>query len=249
MVCTSAAPTDPATGAVLNYFAQQIPTFNNQRIGLTSQSLRLVPLTRDYNYAASQFGRFAGLSRLQTGIEMGLPMSPGQLLELENGVGDFSRPREYVDYARSVKDVLALCIAGFPAFEDRSHQRRSLIYLGPSEIRRPGETRAALFSEEQVRQMATEAGVQVNVITPAEGRSAGGDYLRSLAVGTGGRFDSYDPGSPMTATLDTIRANPPAPGGGYAAMIDRRGDYPNVALMVGVAVAALLSIAMAVARR
>jgi hypothetical protein len=249
MVCTGADATDPATGALLNYFAQHVPTFANQRIGLTSQSLRLVPLTRDYGYAAGQFGRFADVSRLQYGANARLRMTPKQRLDLDNGVSDFSRPRDYVDYARSVRDVLALCIAGFPSFEDRSSQRRSLIYLGPSEIRQPDEGRPALFSEEQVKQMAAAAGVQVNVITPASARSAEGDYLRSLAADTGGRFDEYEPGSPLTATLDAIRANPPVAERGNAAIIDRRGDYPNLALMVGVAVSALVCLALMVARR
>lgn len=249
MVCTGADATDPATGAVLNYFTQQIPTFSNQRIGLTSQSLRLVPLTRDYQYAASQFGHFATLARLQFGVNRRWPMAPGQLLELRNGVEDFSRPLEYVDYARSVEDVLALCIAGFPTFEDKSSQRRSLIYVGASEIREQGESRTSLFSAEKVRQMAIEAGVQINVITRASGPSAEVDHLRSLADSTGGRFDQYNVGTGLTPTLDAIRANPPAAAGAHAAVIDRRADYPNIALVVGIAVSALLCIGLMVARR
>ena len=55
MLCVDGPATDPAASATLRYFAEQVKTFSTQRIGLTSANRRVVPLTRDYQYAAAQF--------------------------------------------------------------------------------------------------------------------------------------------------------------------------------------------------
>jgi hypothetical protein len=249
MVCAGARVTDPATAAMLNYFTRQIPTFDTQRIGLTSESLRVVPLTRDYLYAASKFGRFAKLAALQDGVDAGQPVSPGQQLDLRNGGNEFSRPLAYVDYARSVEDILALCMAGFPSFEDKNLQRRSLIYLGPSDSRAPDEQRPSLFSAQQVQEMAAAAGIQVNLLT-GSGSSPQDDRLRSIAADTGGKFATYDGGGTnVAATLDSIRANPPRADSSASAFTGRLGDYPNVALITGIVVSALLCMCLVVLRR
>ena len=59
MLCMGGPPTDPAVGATLRYFADRVKTFGTQRIGLTSPNRRVVPLTRDYQYAAAQFNKYA----------------------------------------------------------------------------------------------------------------------------------------------------------------------------------------------
>lgn len=245
MLCVGGPVTDPATAGLLNYFARQTSRFDTQRIGLTSSSLRVVPMTRDYRYAGDSFLRYARLAELARQS----PLTTAQEAELRSRAAEFDRPLDYVDYARSVEDVLALCLAGFPAGGE-SERQRSLIYLGDSSIRPRGEQRPALFNAQQVTQMARDRGVQLNVVT------SGGDSLRPVASGTGGSFRTYnstgteadlagstDPA--LSAALDEIRSRPTQ----SAVSAEAAGDTPGAALVVGVILAALLCASLAVVRR
>ena len=101
MLCVGQPVTDAATAELLDYFARQaITSPQAQRIGLTSVNRRLVPLTRDHQYAAARFGDYAGAHQAQS--------------------ASFAPPVPYTDYAASVNDVLALCLSGFPP--DRAAQ-------------------------------------------------------------------------------------------------------------------------------
>src|SRR5690349_7141005 len=91
MVCVGGPQDSPGVAATLNYFADRITNFGTQRIGLTSANRRVVPVTRDYLYAAAQFAD----SALQGSPRLVAPVS-------------------YVDYTPSVDDVLAMCLTGFP---------------------------------------------------------------------------------------------------------------------------------------
>ncbi|MBV9088516.1 MAG: hypothetical protein JO044_01210 [Mycobacteriaceae bacterium] len=244
MVCVGDPVTDAATASLLNYFARQTVGFDTQRIGLTSSSLRVVPLTRDYQYAADEFSRYAELAALQQNLDADKPLSEAQHNELRTGVEDFSRPLDYVDYARSTADVLALCMAGFPNIENDPARRRSVIYLGPNETRRPDEQRPALFSAQQVKDIAVGAGIEVNTITPANDAD-----LDAIAAGTGGRVETYDSGAAeLDASVDRIRAAASVAGAGRKT-IARPVDSPKVPLIGGIVVSALLCIALAVQRR
>jgi hypothetical protein len=229
MLCVGQPVTDPATAEFLSYFAAKAKTFGTQRIGLTSPTRRVVPLTRDYQYAAGQFGTYASAGRAKAAA--------------------FSPAVSYVDYAASVDDVLALCMTGFPSFEDKSNRGRSVIYLGPGSIRAPGETRPALFVSQRVTDMAAKAGVQINAITTSpRGREAG---LRSVTEATGGQLFFYDAGdSTLSDDLDTIGERSPAaalPGG--ATVLGWRSDSAALPLAVGVIASALLCVFLAVLRR
>jgi hypothetical protein len=256
--------TDPATAGVLNYFARQAKTFDTQRIGLTSSTLRVVPLTRDYQYAADRFSRYATLAAVQGSVEANKPVSAGELAGLRSGLDEFSRSPTYVDYTRSVEDILALCMTGFPSFEDKGAHRRSLIYWGPSTLRDANDQRPSLFSTKQVKDMAAAAGIQINVI----GRSGlpdpalvGVNNLYAVASGTGGRFEIYNPvgtdvdtsggtNPTLGATLDTICASrPPVVLADGKTLTARSWDYPNVPLIAGLAVSALLCLSLLVLRR
>lgn len=104
MVCAG-APTDEAPmAAALRYFAARVPGYDTQRIGLTVPDRRVIPLTRDHQYAAT---RFADYGRTAA-----------------------TPPVRYSDYSPTVEDVLALCITGFPSFDRIEPQRRSVIYIG-----------------------------------------------------------------------------------------------------------------------
>lgn len=135
MLCIGGAPTDPAVRTTLRYFAGQVQTFTTQRIGLTTADRRIVPLTRDYQYAAAQFN-----------------------------ADSWAPAVSYVNYAGGVEDVLAMCLAGFPSSDQEPAERRSLIYVGPGSLRAPGETRPTLFTADAVRGLAQDADVQVNVV-------------------------------------------------------------------------------------
>ena len=114
-------------------------------------------------------------------------------------------PVRYVDYAPSVEDILALCMTGFPSFEHKSTHRRSLIYLGPSTIRSPGETRPSMFTDQRATDMAATAGIQINVISPSGQEN---NTLRTTSESTGGQYFRIDPsGADLSAQLDSIRSN------------------------------------------
>jgi hypothetical protein len=209
-----------------------------------------VPLTRDYQYAAGQFGEFAELARLQAADDTGNPVSVAESTALRDRSAAFSPPVSYVDYAPSVADVLALCLTGFPPFEPKGVRSRTLVYLGPGAIRNPAEKRPALFTDQRVTEMAREAGVQVNAIaTPARET----DTLRLVTESTGGQFfrlegDGTDrSGARLAGNLDAIRAKPPAIGAQVA--VGRLEDAPAIALTVALAASVMLGVALVVLRR
>jgi hypothetical protein len=219
MLCVDGPVTDPAASATLRYFAEQVKTFDTQRIGLTSPNRRVVPLTRDYQYAAAQLSTYAQPER-----------------------DGFVAPVSYVDYAEGAEDLLALCLTGFPSFDQRPAQRRSVIYVGPDAGGTPDERRPALFTADRVKEMARTAGVQVNVIVTG----ADTDALASLARDTGGRSFSAD--SDVTAHLADISGNPPAAAATDDTAPVKPAESPDVPLAVAL-LAALLLAAWPVVRR
>ncbi len=236
MLCVGEPVTARATGEFLTHFAGQAKTYGTQRIGLTSPTRRVVPMTRDYQYAAGRFGDFARITQRSD-------------VTAEAKAAEFAPAVSYVDYAPSVDDVLALCMTGFPSFEQKSTHRRTLIYLGPSSIRAPDETRPALFVDQRVTEMANQAGIQINAITTSpRGREAA---LRSITESTGGKFLYYTAGdATLSADLDTISENPPPaalPGG--AGVIGWSSDSPSIPLIVAVVASTLLCVSLAVLRR
>lgn len=236
MLCVGEPVTAKATGELLSDFAWQAKTYGTQRIGLTSATRRVVPMTRDYQYAAGRFGDFARLTQQPN-------------IAAHDKAAEFAPPVSYVDYAPSVDDVLALCMTGFPSFADKSTHRRSLIYLGPAAIRAPDETRPSLFVDQRVTDMANRAGIQINAITTSpRGREA---TLRSITESTGGKFFYYNPdNSALNTDLAAIRDDPPPadlPGG--AGVIGWSSDSPDIPLIVAVVAGALLCVSLAVLRR
>jgi hypothetical protein len=228
MLCVGQPVTDATTTELLDYFARQaIASPQRQRIGLTSANRRLVPLTRDHQYAAERFGDYTGAHEAQS--------------------ASFAPPVSYTDYAASVNDVLALCLSGFPSDEQHSSGRRSVIYLGPSDLRAAGEQRAALFTDGSVRALAERAGAQVNVIDTAPSPASGA--LVALSEQTGGRYAVPTTTSVMLI-LNEIRAHTPLArrADGTIVTADLR-DAPVVPLVIAIVSAAVLSVALLVLRR
>lgn len=236
MLCVGQPVTDPATGEFLSYFAQQARTYGTQRIGLTSPNRRVVPLTRDYQYAVEKLGDAAALAQLPADTEI----SPAQRSAKRNTIASFTAPVTYVDYAPSVADVLALCMTGFPSSDAPGDRRRSMIYLGPGEVRRADETRPSLFTAQQVTEVAREKGIQVNALAASPGD------LRAVVESTGGRYASV--GANLTGDLDEIRAHPPD-AAQSTTVTGWRGDSPTIPLTVAVVVSALLCLSLVVLRR
>jgi hypothetical protein len=226
MLCVGGPVTDPAASAVLRDFAGRVKTFTTQRVGLTSPNRRVVPLTRDYQYAAGQFSAYAQQGSAQT------------------RAASFAPSVSYSDYAEGVEDVLALCLTGFPSFDEKSAQRRSVIYVGPDALRAPDERRPVLFSTDRVRDMATTAGVQINALVTGDDS----DTLAAIARDTGGR--SFPTDSDVTAALAEIRDNPPpATPAEEAAERTKPTESPDVPLVVALLAAVALAVWPVVMRR
>ena len=224
MLCVGGAATEPAVGATLRYFADRVETFTTQRIGLTSSNTRVVPLTRDYQYAAAQFNEYGG------------PSEPSA-----DAVG-WAPAVSYVDYAGGVEDVLAMCLTGFPSFDQKTPQRRSLIYVGPGSRRVPGEKRPALFTAETVRDLARTAGVQVNVVITG----SGSDALDELARDTGGL--AFSGNANTTAQVSEIRNRPPSQAADNGAVV-RLTETPDIPIILALTALAGLVLWPLVVRR
>lgn len=211
MVCVGGPASDPAVSTAMRYFAEQAGSLGTDRIGLTSANRRVIPLTRDYQYAAAQFGAAAQ----------------------REGSRPLVAPVSYVDYSAGVQDVLALCLTGFPSFDETSAQRRSLIYVGPESLPGAGQT-APLFTTDRVRELAVTAGVQVNAITPGSGEGT----VAGLARDTGGQW--FSDAADVSGTLAEIRAHPPEAGSTDESAQVRSAETPGVPLVLGLLALAVL---------
>ena len=80
----------------------------------------------------------------------------------------------YVNYAGGVEDVMAMCLTGFPSFDQEPAQRRSLIYVGPGSRRAPGETRPTLFTADAVRGLAEDRRCSGQCAVDGTGRRRAG---------------------------------------------------------------------------
>jgi hypothetical protein len=200
-----------------------VTTFGTQRIALTSPNRRVVPMTRDYQYVAARFFDYS---------------QPAAGQEPRAG---FTAPVSYVDYVPDIDDVLALCITGFPRFDSPAGQRRSLIYVGPANLRAPADRRPDLFSADRVTDLADTAGVQVNAIVTRPGA----ETVNAVADNTGGR--SATAGPDLTAQLDAIRNNPPTAMPASAAAT-RRDETPDVPLALAMFAVTGLAITRVVLR-
>ena len=225
MLCVAEPATSEATGRFLSYFARQAGSYSVTRIGLTSPNRRVVPLTRDYQFAAERFGDYAQISQNPSAPPPAQPLTA---------------PVEYTDYAPTVADVLALCLNGFPGFPAASETDRSVLYLGPGELRAPGDDCPSLFTDVQVADMARDAGVRIDAIATA-GRPT--NALAAAAERTGGLFLRYDPAA-ATGQLDQIRAAQQARGAD-----EQRIDAPVVVLIAALMLTALLGISLLAVRR
>lgn len=216
MLCVAEPGDAEATGPFLRYFARQAAGYGTTRIGLTSSNRRAVPLTRDYQFTAERFGDYA------------------------QGTRPLRAPVDYSDYAPTLPDVLALCLNGFPGFPAPGDTNRAVIYLGPGELRAPGDDRPSLFTQAQVTDMARRAGVQINAVaTP--GRPT--DALAATAEETGGLFLRYDPAA-LSGQLDEIRAAQ-----ADRAADEQRVDSPVVVLIAALMLAVLLGTTLLAVRR
>jgi hypothetical protein len=217
MLCLGAPAADGTTVQFLDHFARQTTTLDVQRIGLTTPTARVVPLTRDYQFAAQRLGDYPAAKTVT-----------------------------YTNYTPTVTDTLALCLTGFGTAP--TTHRRSVIYLGPSTF---GGEQPGLFSHQQVAELAAKAGAQVNAIVQVDVSDAaqrGDAELNELATGSGGLFFRYHAAAPggsdpsLTEDLDTIRANP-------AQTATPPPDHPGPLLVTALAAAAVLGIALVMARR
>ncbi|MDA2891787.1 hypothetical protein PDG61_12755 [Mycolicibacterium sp. BiH015] len=221
MLCVGAPVDDKATGQFLGYFARQTTTYGSERIGLTSLNRRLLPLTRDHQFAAGRLGDFA----------RDAPTAPA-----------FNAPVEYDDYSPTVSDALALCLTGFPGFETVGDTRRSLIYIGPGALRPPDDDTPSLYTDAQVIEMARQAGVQINAVaTPGRDTAS----LSAVSDATGGRFFRYD-AADLDGQLDAIRASAPS---GPGDRVDAKEDSPTAAVLAALVLSALLGVSLLAVRR
>ena len=62
---------------------------DTRRIGLTSTTLRVIPLTRDYRYAADRLKSLARLARIQQDLDTRKPVSDADRTDLKGGSRNF----------------------------------------------------------------------------------------------------------------------------------------------------------------
>ncbi|OBF22698.1 hypothetical protein A5725_10725 [Mycobacterium kubicae] len=260
MLCVGQPVSDPSTADFLHYYAdsaQRLQPQDTRRIGLTSSTLRVIPVTRDHSFVADRLGSLSRLAGIKQSLDTRKPVPDADRALLTNGSEEFSRPVNYVDYAPSVADVLALCMTGFPSYQAESGHRRQLIYLGHSTFRDPADRRPSLFTSESLQRLAVQQGVQVNVVVRSDiaaSSTEDTDALRATAQACDGRFFLYNPAgtsdSTLSHNLDEIEANTPGaqlPGG--KVITSQSADSPEILLIASVVVAALLSVSLAVLRR
>ncbi|BBY73728.1 hypothetical protein MPRF_06270 [Mycolicibacterium parafortuitum] len=220
MLCVGEPADAPPVSEFLGYFARQATAYGTERIALTSPNRRLIPMTRDYQFAAGRLAEFA----------RNAPTAP-----------PFTAGVEYADYTPTVADVLALCLTGFPGFETPGDTHRTLIYLGPGALRDPDDTGPSLYTDAAVADMARQAGVVINAIaTP--GRDTGA--LSAAVDATGGEFFRFEPDG-LGGELDAIRARSAE----QRENVDARIDAPGPELVVALALSALLGVGMLAVRR
>lgn len=261
VLCVGAPVTEPATAEFLRYYARYVERLrpeDTRRVGLSSPTLRVIPLTRDHRYLADRLESLSRLARIQQDLDERKALPDNERVELTRGLEGFSRPVGYVDYAPSVPDTLAQCIAGFPSYPAERAHRRQLIYFGYSTFRDPEERRPSLFTGETLKRLAVQQGVQVNVVARSDVASAStddADALQDTARECGGRFFQYNAGGAasadtLSAYLDEIDENGPTaqlPGGKVISV--HSADSPETLLIGSLLAAALLSVSLAVLRR
>lgn len=261
MLCMQDDPASHDASVMLSYFGGQAATFDSQRLGLTSRTNRVIPLTRDYPFLQGELGRYAGLERLKS-IQNPTPEDTAVLQRAQH---EFGRAVSYSDYRLTVNDALAMCMKGFPAAGKASDNRRSVIYMGPA-----GGSEAPIFSDDDLAALARSSGIQVNVLTTTTLDASGG--LSGIATGSGGRFISYvatadtdggkggagqssqDTQAPLDQALrshlDDIRTHPPAlTRSDGTIVVEQVRDRPNLILTIGLVIVIAFSISLAGVRR
>jgi hypothetical protein len=260
MLCVAAPVTSHMSSALLSYYQQEAAALadrpgSGQRIGLTSPTLRALPLTADHAFAAGQLRRFANLANLAAAAAAGQQLTEQQAKDLTDGQDAFSRTVRYVDYQPNFIDTLASCVLGFPDHATPSSRRRSVVYLGPTDERPASGSRTA-YSPGSLAQLTAEAKAQINIIEVAPGSGVGAQpngVSKTETDISGGKFfafsDTADPGA-LTGALDQIRANRPAlAAGAEATPPEIKADNPSRVLGFAVGFATLLALCLAVIRR
>ena len=211
MVCVGAPVTDATVSKALQFFADSVREFGTERIGLTSANRRVIPLTRDYQYAAAEFTAYAHEQR-------------------RNDAEPFVAPVSYTGYVPGVDDLLALCMTGFPAFTTKSTQPRSLVYVGPDTV---AQSDAQMFSGSRLRDLAAAGGIQVNALVVGTGSGS----VDALVRDTGGR--SYPADADVTAALRDVRSHPPQ--ANTRSVTTNPAETPDIALLTALLLVAVWS--------
>lgn len=254
MLCMEDDPASHDASVLLSYFRDRAAAFETQRLGLTSRTVRVIPLTRDYPYLQEQLGRYAGLERLKSEQKP----TPEAAATLQRAQHEFGRTVNYSDYKLTVNDALALCMKGFPGLGKASDSRRSVIYLGPA-----AGSGTPIYSDAALSALAESSGVQLNVLTRTTRDASGA--LSGIVSASGGRFVSYvaaDPKSGNSAAqqeamdaalrnhLDDIRSHPPTlTRSDGTILVEQVRDRPNTVLIVGLALVIVFAISLAGVRR
>ena len=92
MLCVGEPVGDPTTAGFFNYYAdyaRSLSSLDTQRIGLTSTTLRVIPLTRDYRYATDRLRSLAKLARIQQDLDTRKPVSDADRDRPQGGDREF----------------------------------------------------------------------------------------------------------------------------------------------------------------
>ncbi|MGL6236342.1 MAG: hypothetical protein ACRC20_13465 [Segniliparus sp.] len=255
MLCVGLPATSPAAGAFLSYYQTQSAGFVDQRIGLTSLTLRAIPLTADHAFVNGRLRGFASLAKLSAEAAAGRQLTEQETKSFADLQDAFSRGVRYTDYRANFIDALASCVLGFPDHASPSGRRRSVVYLGPTN-ESPGPGARTAYSSGALAQLVQEAKAQINVIDVEPGADPDNQphgVAQTETEVSGGKFFAFaESASPsaLAGALDQIRANlPDLPAGAEPVAQEREADDPSLVLGLAVGFAILLSLCLAVVRR
>ncbi|BBX16762.1 hypothetical protein CRI77_02770 [Mycolicibacterium duvalii] len=240
---------------LLSALRTHVEGFGNQRIGMTSQYYRTIPVTADREWVTDRLDRIidtvSAANEARAAGDLSAAFGSQEDGLFERRTGPLANPR----------DTLAMCAMGLPAVGAENGRSRMIVYVGDINGGMVDPSAQPLYSEEYLKKTITNAGIQVNAIAPDLATGPMG-FTEKLVRDSGGKVVAYTEvdslfGEPpqrmqdnlsdeLDTAVDTVLADPPPSALDVArehARAPFQWDVPNLllqlALIAAVALAAL----------